>query len=554
MMIATSTERLLKHGNNRTAPYVGRVLLGAGFLLLCTVAFAQTTVPTWHYNNALTSANTAEIELTPANVNVASFGKVWTKPVDGFIVGQPLYVPGVSIPGLGVHNVVYVATMHDSVYAFDADNASTFPLWVTSILAYSPAGATTVPSSVKKNSGVTGWTEVGIVSTPVIDSVSGTLYVVAETYEANKVVHRLHALDITTGLEKLGGPATIVATYKLNGITTKFADLYQLNRPGLLLANGHIYIAFGSNCCNGYSQGWVLSYNAATLQQEGTFTPEPGKTLASIWQKGAALSADSAGNVYAETSEGRYVPGTNLSSSVVKLSQAGTSLVLADWFTPYNQQYLTAHDLDLNDGVLILPDQPGPYPHELIAEGKEGTIYVLNRDNMGQFCSTCTTGDTQIVQEIPLGAGKESGTPVYWNNTVYFTGTSSPVYAYTLNNGLLVVPPAVQSGKFESGGHGIVTSNGNSNGILWFTSGNSLRAANAVTLKTLYTTNQNSSRDVLPKLAHFATLIAADGKIFIGTTNSLVAYGLLNGPSARGENHPLAPVVQNEDSPQCCRR
>jgi hypothetical protein len=158
------------------------------------------------------------------------------------------------------------------------------------------------------------------------------------------------------------------------------------------------------------------------------------------------------------------------------------------------------------------------------------------------------------VQEIPLGAGKESGTPVYWNNTVYFTGTSSPVYAYTLNNGLLVVPPAVQSGKFESGGHGIVTSNGNSNGILWFTSGNSLRAANAVTLKTLYTTNQNSSRDVLPKLAHFATLIAADGKIFIGTTNSLVAYGLLNGPSARGENHPLAPVVQNEDSPQCCRR
>ncbi len=530
MMIATSTEGLVKQQKNRTVPYIAVALVV--FPLICTVALAQTTVTTWHYNNALTSANSTETVLTPSNVNVASFGKLSTKPVDGFIVGQPLYLPGVSIPGLGVHNVVYVATMHDSVYAFDADNASTFPLWVTSILAYSPAGATTVPSSVKRNSGVTGWTEVGIVSTPVIDSVTGTLYLVAETYEASKVVHRLHALDVTTGLEKLGGPTTIVATYTLNGTTTKFADLYQLNRPGLLLANGHIYIGFGSNCCNAYSQGWVLSYNAATLQQEGTFTPEPGKTLASIWQKGAALSADSAGNVYAETSEGHYVPGTNLSSSVVKLSQVGTTLALADWFTPYNQAYLTAHDLDLNDGVLILPDQPGPYPHELIAEGKEGTVYVLNRDNMGQFCSTCTTGDTQIVQEIPLGSGKESGTPVYWNNTVYFTGTASPMYVYTLSNGALVLPPAVQSAKVSGGGHAIMTANGNSNGVLWFTSGNSLRAANAVTLKILYHTNQNSTRDVLPKIAHFATPIAADGKIFMGTTTSLVVYGLLSGPSA----------------------
>src|SRR5712671_257955 len=567
MIIATSTEGLVKQQENRTVPYTAGALvfLRVALLLVGSVALAQTTVTTWHYNDSLTSANMTETVLTPANVNVASFGKLSTKPVDGIIVGQPLYLPGVSIPGLGVHNVVYVATMHDSVYAFDADNASTFPLWFTSILAYSPAGATTVPSSVKRNSGVTAWTEVGIVSTPVIDSSSGTLYLVAETYENSKVVHRLHALDVTTGLEKLGGPTTIVATYTLNGTTTKFADLYQLNRPGLLLANGHIYIAFGSNCCNAYSQGWVLSYNAATLQQEGTFTPEPGKTLASIWQKGAALSADSAGNIYAETSEGRYVSGTNLSSSVIKLSQAGTSLVLADWFTPYNQAYLAYHDLDLNDGVLILPDQPGPYPHELIAEGKEGTIYVLNRDNMGQFCSTCTTGDTQIVQEIPLGAGKESGTPVYWNNTVYFTGTASPIYAYTLSNGVLVVPPAVQSSKVEGGHHAIITANGNSNAILWFRSGNSLRAADAVTLKILYHTNQ-TSRDYLPLLAHFATPIAADGKIFIGTTTSLVVYGLLAAPSARGQNGLSSTVAQDghsgvkraddsdEASSGCCRR
>ena len=347
-----------------------------------------------------------------------------------------------NFPGQGVHNVVYVATMHDSVYAFDADDATDpTPLWMTSILTYSAPGATSVPASVKKGAGTTGWTEVGIVSTPVIDPATGTLYLVAETYESGNVVHRLHALDVTTGLEKLGGPTTITASYTLNGSTTVFADLYQLNRPGLLLANGHIYIGFGSNCCNQYSQGWILSYNAATLQQEGAYSAEPGKTLASIWQKGAGLSADSSGNIYAETAEGFYSAGTNLSSSVVKLSQVGTTLTLDDFFTPYNQLYLSQHDLDLNDAALLLPDQTGPYPHELIAEGKEGTIYVLNRDNMGQFCANCTAGDTQIVQEIPLGAGKESGTPVYWNNTLYFNGESDPVYAYALSNGALVVPP-----------------------------------------------------------------------------------------------------------------
>ena len=488
-------------------------------------------VTTWHYDNARTSANTWETILAPSSVNSASFGKLFTQPVDGFVVGHPLYLPSVTIPGLGLHNVVYAATMHDSVYAFDADNANAPPLWMTSILRYSPAGATSVPSSVKRNANTTAWTEVGIVSTPVIDPATGTMYLVAETYENGSVVHQLHALDVATGQEKLGGPTTIAAIYTLNGTTTTFSDLYQMNRPGLLLANGHVYIAFGSNCCNDYSQGWVLSYSAATLQQEGTYTSEPDKTLASIWQKGAGISADRTGNIYVETGEGHYVAGTNLSTSVLKLTQIGATVGLTDWFTPYNQQYLSSNDLDLNDGVLILPDQPGTYPHELIAEGKEGTIYVLNRDNMGQFCSSCTAGDTQIVQEIPQGAGKRSGTPVYWNNTVYFTGTSKPVKAYTLSNGALVVPAAVQSIQVGGGGHAIITANGNSNGILWFINGPSLWAMDAITLKTLYTSDQAAnSRDTLPALAHFATPIAADGKVFIGTQNSLVVYGLLSGP------------------------
>jgi hypothetical protein len=427
-----------------------------------------------------------------------------------------------------VYNVVYVATLHDSVYAFDADSTSTTPLWTTSILAYSGAGATSVPSSVKENANTTKWSEVGIVSTPVIDPVGGTLYLVAETYENGAVVHRLHALDVTSGLEKFGGPATISAISTQNSLTTTFKDFYQMNRPGLLLANGHVYIAFGSNCCNAYSQGWVLSYNAATLQQEGAFTAEPGKILASIWQKGGGISADSVGNIYAETSEGYYADSTNLSISVIKLTQSGTSLSLVDWFTPYNHQYLSSNDLDLDDSVLILPNHSGLHPNEAIAIGKEGTIYVLNRNNMGRVCSTCTTQDTQIVQEIPQGAGKQSGSPVYWNSTVYFTGNASPVFAYTFSNGTLQVPPRAQSIKIGGGGHAIVTANGTSNGVLWFISGNGLWAMDALSLNVLYTSNQAANgRDTLPPLAHFANPIAADGKVFIGTQSSPVTYGLL---------------------------
>jgi len=306
-----------------------------------------------------------------------------------------------------------------------------------------------------------------------------------------------------------------------------------MNRPGLLLANGHIYIAFGSNCCNDYSQGWVLSYNEATLQQEGAYTTEPGKTLASIWQKGAGISADENGYIYGETAEGYYAAGTNLSTSVLKLSQNGVTLALTDWFTPYNYQYLSQNDLDLANGNVVLPDQPGTYPHELVAVGKQGTIYLLNRDNMGKLCSICTTGDTQIIEEIPLPS-IGSTTPVYWNNTVYFSAAASPVTAYALNNGLLVVPSSAQSAELVGPSHAMITANVNSDGILWLiASGKWLIAMDAVTLNILYNSNQAAGgRDTLPPLAHFASPIAADGKVFIGTQNSVVVYGLLSGSSA----------------------
>jgi hypothetical protein len=513
-------------------PTTGRVSkrslgLLMGLFLAVTPLFSQTSVVTWHYDNGRTSANSNETLLTPANVNKTTFGKLSTKPVDGIVVANPLYLPNVNIPGQGIHNVVYVVTLHDSVYAFDADSMATTPLWMTSILSLSPAGATTTPTTVKQSAATTAWTELGIVSTPVIDPVGGTLYLVAETYESKVVRHRLHALDVTTGMEKLGGPVLITASYTLNGVTTRFTDTYQMNRPGLLLANGNIYIAWGSNCCNAYSQGWVLSYNATTLQPEGAFTTEPGKSLASIWQKGAGLSADSNGYIYAETGEGSYLAGSKLSVSVLKLSQVGSTLALQDWFTPYNYPYLNTHDKDLDIGVLILPDQAGPYPHELIAGGKQGTIYVLNRDNLGQLCTTCTTSDTQIVQEIPNGSGPEPGTPIYWNNTVYFTGILTPLNAYTLSNGQLTL--AKQSVKLTGPTHPVLTANGNTNGIIWFINGRALWALDAVSLATLYYSAQAANgRDALPPVAHFANPIAANGKVFVGTQASLVTYGLLS--------------------------
>src|SRR5581483_11659644 len=265
-----------------------------------------------------------------------------------------------------------------------------------------------------------------------------------------------------------------------------------------------------------------------------------GWKLASIWQKGAALSADSSGNIYAESGEGTFDPGINLGSSVMKLSQVGATLALDDWFTPQNWSYLNRNDQDLNDGVLILPDQPGPYPHELIAEGKVGTIYVLNRDDLGQNCPVCSdlTGDIQIVQELPSAVGRETGTPVYWNHTVYFTGGHN-VLAYRLQDGQLVTPPT-QSGIVAGSGHSIITANGNLNGILWSVSGKVLWAMDPNTLKVIYTTAQApNGRDALPPYAHFATPIAADGEVFFATQNSLVVYGLFPALTASAGNQQM---------------
>jgi hypothetical protein len=351
------------------------------------------------------------------------------------------------------------------------------------------------------------------------------LYVVAKSYEDGTPVFRLHALNVATGAEMLGGPVEIAGSSTLNGQTDTFSALAETNRPALLLTNGHLYLAFGSNGCNAYgAQGWVLSYDASTLAQEGAFNTEPGRGLASIWQKGGGLSSDSASNVYGETGEGNFSPGTNFGSSVLKLSQSNTTLQLADWFTPYNQYYLSQNDLDLNDAVLLLPDQPGPHPHLAIAAGKEGTLYLLDRDSMGHFCSACTSRNTQIVQEFPIGPS--SGSLVYWNSTVYSSGNGSPIMAWAMKNGVLSKQPIAQTATVAGGHSPIITVNGTSDAILWQINGSELTAYDAITLTQLYKSGQAQGRDDLPPSPHFAQLMIANGRLYIGTNNSIAVYGL----------------------------
>ena len=488
------------------------------------VAQAQVPVTTWHYDNLHSGANVSETILTPENVNWQSFGKIFTQNVDGAIVGQALYMPSVTIPSAGVHNVIYVATMNDSVYAFDADSASganASPLWHTTFLVN---GAVPVTIAQQGCGATTQWTQIGVVSTPVIDATTGTLFVVAKTYENSSYVHRLHALDITTGLEKSGSPIVISASYLGN----VFADMMQVNRPALTLANGIIYIPFGSNGCRGdYEEGWVMAYNETTLQPAGAWDDEPGQSAAAVWMRGAGLSVDSEGYIYGATADGPFTEGTNFGQSVFKLVQSGSTLELKDWFTPYNEAYLDYHDLDMSEPVLVLPNQAGKYRHLAAAVGKEGTIYILNRDSMGHFCSTCTDKDTQIVQELPAFA-PQTGALVFWNNTIYTSGDAAPISALPLSKGVLGTTPIAESVKVAAGHSPVISADGTTNGVLWQMNGTGLAAYNATTLKSIYRSAQApGNRDVVPTAPHFANLMVVNGKLYIGTNNSLVAYGLL---------------------------
>jgi len=273
--------------------------------LIASLATGQVAVITEHNDNSRTGQNVSETFLTPSNVTSKYFGKLFTQGVDGLVVAQPLYMPGVVIPGAGTHNVIYVVTQHDSVFAFDADNnkgSNTTPLWTVSFINPG-AGITTESGADQGCAPETGFAEIGIMGTPAIDPLTNTLYVVAKTNENGSYIFRLHALDITTGQEKFGGPVVITGSVVNSfGSTVPFVTTHQAQRPGLLLFNGNVYIGFGSNGCDHNAHGWVFAYAATTLQPTGVFNTTPDvKEGGSIWQSGAGLAGDSGGSVYFAT-------------------------------------------------------------------------------------------------------------------------------------------------------------------------------------------------------------------------------------------------------------
>jgi len=482
-----------------------------------------------------------EIYLNPTNVNVALFGNLYSYDVDGFVVAQPLYVPNVTIPNVGTVNVTYVATAHDSVYAFNAD-APGAPLWQTSFLSL---GVTTVPISAQGCTAVTNYTEVGIAGTPVIDPATNTLYVVAKTQEGTSApytyVFRLHALDITTGGEKFGGPVVITASV-MNGTTqVSLATLSALQRPALLEVNESILIGFGSNGCDKAAHGWLLAYNSTTLQQQAVFNSSPAKQWgSSLWMSGVGPAADSSGNIFLVTANGTFdinTGGSDWGDSIMKLTLGASSFSVADSFTPFNQATMAQSDLDLGAGAaVLLPDpSPGPYPHLLVAAGKTGTIYLVNRDNMGKY-DTGAGGTDAVVQELPGAVGGIWGAPVYWNNAIYFAGRSDYVKAFPFNNGQLTTPPVQSNFAYTLTGIPSLSANGNNDGILWLvvngTGGTTLLAAfNASTLQTnlgeIYNSSQNSARDALGNVAHFTIPLVSNGKVYVGTTTQVKVYGLI---------------------------
>jgi hypothetical protein len=497
-------------------------------------AVAQVSVLTNKMDNSRSGQNISETLLTTTDVNTTDFGKLFAFNVDGYVQAQPLYMSALTINGTA-HNVVFVATQHDSVYAIDADTG--VQLWQTSFINVA-AGVTTVPSTAEGCNTVTGFNELGIVSTPVIDPNTGTLYVTAKTQEVVSgkytYVYRLHALDVTTGLEKFGGPVEI------NGQigTLSLVILNQIQRPGLLLSNGTLYIGFGSNGCDLKARGWLFAYNASNLQQVAQMTTQPDNSYgSSLWQGGAGPTIDASGNVFLATANGLFnYSGFDYGDSVLKISLGASAFTVEDYFTPFDQANMAATDTDLGSGgPILLPTQTGSStPDLLVTSGKAGNIYLINRDNLGMYNPT---NNSQIVQYIPAAlSGELFGTPVYWNNTVYFLAHSDYLKAFSLSvtNGIsaLSTTPVAQTGaKLTNIGFPVVSANGTNNGIVWIVRSVSgvakLSAYDALHLGLMYDSGMAAgNRDALGTIGHSATPIVANGKVYAGTQTQLVAYGL----------------------------
>jgi hypothetical protein len=530
-----------------------------------TPAPAQVNVTTYHYDVSRTGWNSHETILKPANVNSNTFGLLFSYPVDGYVYAEPLYLSNLTINKKKT-NVVFIATEHDSVYAFDADypyltaTRPPAPLWHVSLGPSVPNGDVGTGDIVP---------EIGITSTPVIDTTTGTLYVVAKTKEQDAsgntiYVQRLHALDVTTGKEMLGGPVMIEGSVPgtgdgSDGANVAFNPLIQHNRPGLLEGTFKtktgkrpaIYIAYASHGDNGPYHGWLFAYDALTLKQLGIFNTTPnaitnGYPLAAggIWQSGGAPAWDGS-SVYFMTGNGTFdltgdsqAPGYG--DAFVKMSTNG-SLSVASYFAGFDQLTLDDEDGDLGSGgVMLLPKSVASkqHPNLLVGAGKEGKIYLLDTSSLGGYNTT-----DNVVQEVPgqfSGDGYQIGgiwgMPAYFNGSIYFGGQYDVLKAFSIANGTLSTSPTSQAptGIGFPGPTPSVSSNGNKQGIVWAVQADAyladgpaiLHAYDATNLATeLYRSDQTNNRDTPGAAVKFVTPTVANGKVFVGTQYGVAVYG-----------------------------
>ena len=512
-------------------------------------AGAQTkplAVLTQHNDNARTGDNLQEMLLNTASVSPKTFGKLGTLNVDGYLYAQPLYVQNVPVPGKGLHNIVYLATAHNSVYAFDADDLTAKqPLWKVNLGPSVPAAEVYT----------TKWTdmriEIGITSTPVIDPFTNTIFVEAKTKEHGTYVQRLHALDITTGAEKPGSPALIKASVPGTGMASvngqvAFDPVKQLQRPALLLANGTVYLAFGSHADSPPFHGWILGYDAKTLAQTCVFNLTPNGDEGSLWQAGMGMAAGPDGSLYAMAGNGTFDAdkgGQDYGNAILRLTPKPGGLMVADYFAPYNGASLSDNDLDTgSSGPLLIPNT-----NLLLGGAKNGWLYLTQMNNLGHYQST---SDSQIVQSFPITHGNCHGSAVYWNGPngpqVYIWPEFAHLMAFKLDGGKLNTTPASQSavavpdgmpGAFLSvsadggkAGTGIVWSSApydaNAN---WDTVPGVLRAYDASDLThEIWDSKMNPSRDDAGMFAKFCAPTVINGRVYLSTfSNQLQVYGLL---------------------------
>jgi hypothetical protein len=507
------------------------------------------SVTTSQYDNVRSSADRVETILTPRNVNVRHFGKIFTLKVDGDVYAQPLFVAGLEIPGKGRHDVLLIATEHDSVYAFDAYGQPAIPLWRVNFLS---KGVTAVPEDDVECPFIAP--EVGITSTPVIDADTETLYVLARTKETTRMPsaryrQRLHALSVTTGLEKFDGPVDIKAMTDGKGTGSslgkvEFDSLRENPRASLLLANGSVYLTWASSCDVGPYHGWVMAYDAHTLKRKAVFNASPDGDDSGFWASDTGPAADEKGHLFLAAGNGRFDAasgGRDYGDSLLKLD--GQSLKLDDYFAPFDVAELDARDKDLGSGgPVLLPAQPGPHRRLVVIAGKGGTIYLIDRDHMGHYQRG---SDSHAVQTIPSPGGGVCGSMGYWNHNLYVLSDSSKdaLRQFTVQNGRLSLKAASGSRFPAICATPTVSANGLRDGVLWVLHSRAWNAddTNAVlyafdaldTSRLLYVSEQNPSRDRAGLALRFNIPTVANGHVYVGAKHEVDVYGLLSPEKAR---------------------